>query len=377
MRILVALLAILWVSPAVAQTWVDLTEPTWSHHAVRAIEADTVTGHIYAGLAGGPNGSAEVWERSCDCVLATWTQIGGDSINGSWTDGNSVSTLLLHNGDLYAGLGYTISEVWRYRAGAWTQVGGNLIANSWSEARHEWAYEIVEWQGSLYVGLRNNASPHGGAVYRLHSDDTWSAIGKWDGVGGVYSMLETATHLYLGMDGKADSPNAAQVWSWDGAQWEQVGGEGINGSWSFGAETSLVESLIEFNGEIVATIGTATPDATHHVWSYDPVAKTWSEVGTEHVNWAGWHIMNDSLVVGGSLYVAGGGVPANGASAGVYRFDDPGYTQIGGDSVNGSWPTSYAGVDTQWVYRLHEYQSGFLAGLAGGGGGAQLWAHFP
>ena len=373
MRIIGLLFGLLWAPMAFAQTWADLTHPTWSHHAVRAIEVDETTGDIYAGLAGGPSGSAEVWRY--EPTACAWTLVGGDGLG--WNGFNSVSGLLLHSGDLYATLGYGGSRVYRLRNGSWSQVGGDLLANSWSPARHEWAYEVVEWQGSVYVGLRNNEEPHGGAVYRLMPDDTWAAIGKWDGVYGVYSMLPTANYLYLGMDGKSDTPDAAQVWRWDGSEWAQIGGEGINDSWSFGAKTSLVESLIEYNGTIVATLGYWPTEAAAMVWAFDPVTETWAALGSQANAWASYHIMNDSVVVGGALYVGGGGVPSAGAYAGVWRYDGPGYTLVGGNGVNGSWAHLYAGSDTQWPYRFHEFGAGFLVGLAGGNDGAQLWQYTP
>ena len=374
MRSLGLIITLLWTPAAIAQTWTDLTPPSWSHHAVRAIEVDEATGDVYVGLAGGPSGSAQVWKWECGCQDPSWSLVGGDQLG--WNGFNSVSGLLMHDGDLYATLGYGGSRVYRLRDGTWSQIGGDLIANSWSPARHEWAYEIVEWQGSVYVGLRNNEAPHGGAVYRLMPDDTWAAIGKWDGVYGVYSMLATADHLYLGMDGKPDTPDAAQVWRWDGSEWAQIGGESINGSWEF-AGASLVESLIEYDGSIVATLGYWPTEATHMVWAFDPVAETWAELGTQANAWSSWHIMNDSLVVDGTLYVGGGGVPAAGAYAGLWRYDGPGYTLVGGKGVNGSWPESYAGSSTQWTYRLHELGTGLLVGLAGGNDGAQLWQYKP
>ena len=65
------------------------------------------TRSIVAGLGTGTD-DAEVWQYNG----STWSQIGGDDVNGSWTAGTyeEVKVMSVYDGELYVGIGTTAGD---------------------------------------------------------------------------------------------------------------------------------------------------------------------------------------------------------------------------------------------------------------------------
>ena len=190
-------------------------------------------GNLYAGL-GATAGDAEVWRWNG----STWTQIGGDTLNSSWdaTSYEMVYSLTDDGTNLYAGLGNTAgdNEVWRWNGSAWTKIGGDGVNGSFTNT-HTIVQTLVYGNGKLYAGI--SAASNNAEVWSWDGS-TWTRFGggyinkSWGyfNLQDVETMTVSGDYLYAGT-GYTVAGNA-QVWRFDGNSWEIVGGQGLNGSWS-------------------------------------------------------------------------------------------------------------------------------------------------
>jgi hypothetical protein len=83
-------------------------------------------GQLHAGGKAGLSSDAEVWRFNG----ATWTQIGGDGLNGSGTtDYVSVYALYSQGGLLYVGMGDQSNDgdVWFWGGSTWAKIGGDSL----------------------------------------------------------------------------------------------------------------------------------------------------------------------------------------------------------------------------------------------------------
>ncbi|MEX2055088.1 MAG: LamG-like jellyroll fold domain-containing protein, partial [Candidatus Andersenbacteria bacterium] len=115
---------------------------------------------LYIGL-GTTTGIAEVWECSPGCTATSgWSMIGGDGVSGSWADGTyeSVMSLTIYNGELFAGLGtgQNDGEIWKFNGSSWSNVAtaGSL---GWPSQLEE-VNALQTYRGKLYAGTGLNSN---------------------------------------------------------------------------------------------------------------------------------------------------------------------------------------------------------------------------
>ena len=161
----------------------------------------------------------------------TWTIIGGQGVNGSW-DANTyetVTSLIGHGGELYAGLGSSSNdaEVWHWNGSTWEQIGGDSLNSGWTTGFEE-VNSLASYGGFLYAGLGNSA-------------------------------------------------NDAEVWRWNGSTWTKVGGDSLYSGWTTNFER--VTTLGVHAGKLYAGLGSSAGDA--EVWECANCDGTpsWSRVG--------------------------------------------------------------------------------------------------
>ena len=301
---------------------------------------------LYAGL-GATAGDAEVWSWNG----SAWTKIGGDTVNTSWDSSSyeMVYSLADDGTNLYAGLGNTAgdNEVWRWNGSAWTKIGGDAV-NSGFTNTHTHVNSMVYAGSTLYAGLTsatNNAevwSWNGSAWTRMgggYVNKSWGFLNLQD----VESMTVSGEYLYAGT-GNATAGNA-QVWQFDGASWQIVGGQGVNGSWPVNTYEAVM-SMTSMGGNLYAGLGTGAGDG--EVWRFN--GTTWTQIGGDSLN-SGWTTNYDevySLVsFGGNVYA---GLGNTATEAEVWRWNGSSWTKIGGDGVNTSWNTTYERVSSMAVY---------------------------
>ncbi len=278
---------------------------SWSRNAYDLVSSmTTYKGNLYVGLAISAN-EAEVWKWNG----STWSQVGGDSLNSGWATGyESVRSLTVHNGLLYAGIGdsaATDDEVWSWNDSSWTKVGGDSVNSSWTNTGGvpDYVENLISWGGDLYAGLSGAGS--GDAEIWKFNGATWSQIGG-DGVNSswpdatfenVASLTVYDGALYAGL---GLTTGDADIWKWNGATWAQIGGDGLNSSWSDTFET--VTSMAVYNGDLYAGVGIGIGDG--ELWKWN--GSVWSKVAGDSINggWQGTQIDNVHAltVYSGKLY---------------------------------------------------------------------------
>ncbi len=323
--------------------------------------------YLYAGL-GSSGGENEVWRT--DPVTVSWTQVGGDGIGGGFgsTTHTAIESLTANAGVIYAGItsnnGTRTSQVWALDGGSWTQLGGDYVNGSWGFRGVRTVETLVNANGKLYAGMGYNDA--GNALVWEYDGDTWRLIGgqgnnsSW--VPNAYEMLISGISykgdLYVGL---GVSANDAEVWKWNGTTWSQIGGDSLNGGWTTNFEE--VDSLAVVGDTLYAGLGASANDA--EVWAWN--GTDWTKIGGDSLN-GGW-TTNYERVTGLTVYenklYAGLGSSANDAE--VWRWDDGSWTKMGGDGVNDSWTTGYEQVEVLAT-------SGKLyAGLGTSSGDAEVW----
>jgi len=166
-------------------------------------------GKLFAGI-GNIAGSGTLWEWDG----SSWTKIGGDDVNGSWTTGayERVKTIAVYNGDLYVGLGASAGdgEVWRYRSGTWTKIGGASMNGGWNNTVEE-IESMSAYKGKFYVGtgLSQNAD---GLIWSWGNNaflqsDTTNFDNNWHHVVGTYD----GSNMKIYIDGNLDATTEANV----------------------------------------------------------------------------------------------------------------------------------------------------------------------
>ena len=344
---------------------------SWDENGKTVVRSTVASGSdVYVGLGLGI-GDAEVWHWDG----STWGQIGGDDLNGSWANQTfeDVHSLFLSGTTLYAGLGTTAgdAEVWSCNTAtdcaSWTKIGGDTVNNSWALNTFEAVFSLNAFGGTLYAGL--GASANDAEVWSWDGG-TWTKIGGdsinsgWTtGFESVRSLMNDGTNLYAGLgDGAAD----AEVWRWNGAAWTRIGGDGVNSSWATGDNIESVYSLDYFGGNLYAGTGSSTGDGD--VWRWNGAA--WTKIGGDGLN-SGWgtatYEVVGSLVNDGTNLYAGLG-SGNGDGE-VYRWDGTLWDKLGGDGVNSSWASAFGDA----VFAM-AYSDGVLyTGLFDSAGDAQFW----
>jgi hypothetical protein len=290
-------------------------------------------GELYAGLGSTAN-DAEVWKYNG----STWTKIGGDSINSGWTTNyEAVNVMAVWGGDLYAGLGISAqdAEVWRYNGTSWTKVGGDGVNSSWAAAGNiESVLSMTLYNGNLYAGLGTSAAD--ADIWRFNGT-SWTQVGG-DGLGSswsaayeeVYIMRVYANQLVVGLGNGTDD---AEVWNYNGTTWTKIGGDDVNGSWTSGTY-ERVRSMAIYNGKLYVGIGDTAGDG--EVWEWN--GTSWTQIGGDNLN-SGWNntieYVSSLIDYKGKLY-AGTGFTAN-ADAAMYSYGNNAFLSSTQSSQDTNW----------------------------------------
>ncbi len=315
---------------------------------------------LYASIYGGTLFTNEIWKYNG----TTWTQIGGDGLNGSWSGGNRQQTrsMVVYGSSLYATVGYGFSngtsqadanEVWRWDGTAWVKVGGGGVNGSWNIAR---AYHgtgiLFATANKLYYGSSVYDSYYYTAEVWSYDGTTWTKIGgnSWgsNGVNGswnasavhtsyfseVSSIGGDGSNIYIALWGNGQSAydGGVDVWKWDGTTWTRIGGGGLNGGWNAYAYSSAPQ--LKWDGtSLYVGISSVSDSGIPSVWKL--TNGTWSKwVGYTQLGYA--TSINDITFDGNDTYVSLGRGYAYGAAA-VWKNNGSSWTRIGGDGYGNSW----------------------------------------
>ncbi len=327
-------------------------------------------GYLYAGAASGADGGALVYQFDG----SRWRVVGGAGVNGSWpiSDYRQIMSMASYKGKLYVGTGNIASgaradgDIWEWDGSTWTKVAGDGARDSWNVPPVSHFGEVdsmASYDGYLYAGL--GAAATDGQVWR-YDGSTWEKIasgginGSWTNYAeNVHSMAVYGNNLYVGI---GRSTGDAEVWKWDGSSWSRVGGKGLNNSWDGGPiTTESVESLMPYNGKLYAGLGNTVGDGT--LWEFD--GTDWTKVAGDGVNgsWvSGQYEKVKSIVVyNGNLYVGLGSTTGDGE---VWQLSASGWTKIGGNGTNNSWPYTVDEISSFSPYKGKLYAgTGIGAGV--------------
>jgi hypothetical protein len=343
----------------------DTLNSSWDATIEYVLSMTFVGGNLYAGL-GTTAGDADIWRWNG----ATWTQIGGDAVNSSWAASTYEGAYSMTNdgSNVYVGLGATAgdNEVWQWNGATWTKIGGDALNSSFTNT-HVIVNHLTYANSTLYVGLNSASATASGQVWTYNG--SWSLVGgdyvnrSWGfrGLNSVAVMTVHGERLYAGT-GISTAGNA-MVWDFDGVAWNLVGGQGVNGSWA--ANTyETVTAMISLRGDLYVGLGISANDA--EVWRYS--GGTWTQIGGDSLN-SGWTTnfeeVNAMGVFNGQLAV-GLGNSANDAE--VWIWNGAAWTKIGGDSLNSGWTTNF-----ERVVSMANYNGQLYAGLGSSAGDAEVW----
>ncbi len=341
----------------------------------KTIVRSTVTDgtDVYAGLGLG-TGDAEVWKWTG----SAWSQIGGDAKNGSWADQQfeDVMSLAINGNILYAGLGSNVAgdaEVWSCDMSSnctdWTKIGGDGINSGWPISTYESVPAMTVMGGNLYAGLSVTAQD--AEVWRWNGA-TWTKVGG-DGVSSswaaalnieaVRSLTTDGTNVYAGL---GDTAQDAEVWSYNGATWTKIGGDGVSSSWAAAGNIESVYSLTHFGGNLYAGVGVTAGDGD--VWRWN--GGTWTQIGGDGLN-SGWAASTYEGVFsmandGTNLYAGVGNSNGDGE---VFRWNGATWTKIGGDGIN----SGFSANQGDGVYAMAYGNSTLYSGLYDAAGNGTLW----
>ena len=336
----------------------DYVNFSWGFRGLRSVEVLNVTGdYLYAGTGVATIGNAMVWQFDG----TTWTIIGGQGVNGSW-DANTyetVTSLIGHGGELYAGLGSSSNdaEVWHWNGSTWEQIGGDSLNSGWTTGFEE-VNSLASYGGFLYAGLGNSAND--AEVWRWNGS-TWTKVGGDSLYSGWTTNFERVTtlgvhagKLYAGLGSSAGDAEVWECANCDGTpSWSRVGGDGINSSWA-NSTYEQVDSMIVYAGFLYVGLGTSTDDA--EVWKYD--GSSWTLIGGDDIggSWSSgtYERVRTLAVYNGALYAGLGTTAGDGE---VWRYAGSLWAQAGGDNVNGSW-----GSTIEEVGAFSAYKGKFYAG---------------
>ena len=188
----------------------------WTNYVENVYSLAFYRGELFAGI-GRSTGDAELWKWNG----STWSKVGGDGVSGSWgtvPDQESIQSLIAYNDKLIVGLGDTAgdADVWQYDGSNWSQIGGDDINSSWSSGTFYYTKTLVVYNGDLYAGLGYATGQ--GEVWK-YSNGTWSRIGGSSLNGGWTNAIERIESfspykgkLYAGTG--YGTAKDAQIWSW-------------------------------------------------------------------------------------------------------------------------------------------------------------------
>lgn len=289
-----------WNGTTWTQVGGDALNTSWAINTYENVSSLVVyMDKLYAGLGNNANGDAEVWRcTGCEGGSPSWTKVAGDGINSGWAAGTfrEVPAMVQANGFLFAGLAGGSAgdaEVWRCSSScdggspAWTRVGGDGINSGWANTVYERVDSLAIYEGRVVAGLGSTAgdaevwlcsscegTPSWGGA-RIGGDDVSGSSGSTYGWADstfeqIYDMVTYNGYLYVGL---GISAGESELWRYDTGTWTKVGGDGLNSSWD--ATINYINSLAVYEGKLYAgTGGDTNSDAT--IWSFgnDSVAKS-------------------------------------------------------------------------------------------------------
>ncbi len=356
-----------WNGTAWSQIGGSYIKSSWGFQGVNDIHRMVVSsGKLYAGT-GSDAGEGIVEEFDG----TSWSVIGGNGINSSWTQNTieRVESMASFGGNLYVGLGTTTgdADVWKYDGASWSQVGGDALNSGWAASTYERVRALTVYNNVLYAGLGTST---GDAEVWGWNGSTWTKIGGDSlnsGFSGsyeeVYSMVSFGGNLYAGL---ASSTGDDEVWKWNGSTWTKVGGDGVNSSWDGTGNNihNYVYSMVIFDGKLVVSFGNGNTG----VWSFD--GTTWTKIGGHGVN-SSWNNSEQSArlaVYNGDLYA---GLGDTVGSATVWKYDGSSWTQVGGNGTNNSF-----NVNVDEIHALIVYQGKLYVSMGNSSGAdAMVWSY--
>jgi hypothetical protein len=347
----------------------------WPHDFERSKTLAVHDERLYAGLSKPGNAAPQVWRTDG----ARWERVGGRDVSPEWNSLKQVTAFASHDGALVAALDDTL---WSFGQSGWRRIGGHGLG--WPSGAYANAYALAVKGETLFVGM------HGGdaAVYAF-------ARGQWHKIAGggirnswsdaryqgIYELWpHTDGYLYAGL---VANPGPTAVYRYDGERWEKVGGDGVNGSWSFPGFTYAF-SFASHDGRLVVSMNRhpMIEDDFSSIWSFD--GRRWQPVGLGHVPtlWGEMHNYNAVASYRGLLLIGAGGIPAGNASVWAMREGRP--VLVGGRGVKGSWGSGERDVfewfdraNNDYVYRIVAWRGDLIVGFGDDPGSAELWRFRP
>jgi hypothetical protein len=327
---------------------------------------------LYVGLARPNQGAPQIWRFDG----AVWEKVGSAEIVPAWSRHSYVSALVSDGATLYAAIDDT---VWAHDARqGWRQIGGDGRAGSWTRGNFTNAYALALYRGRLVAGMSGGTEA---AVYSY-------GLGGWQKIAGAGDVRHTGVYelwshtdgfLYAGLIAR---PGPTAVMRYDGARWEKIGGDGVNGSWRNAGFTHAL-SFASLNGRLVVSMNRHPMVVGNFssVWSFD--GKAWQPVGLDHIPplWGHMHSYNAVAAYAGRLVIGAGGHPAGNAS--VWEIaDGTRPVMVGGHGLKGSWGGNEAWAlglssagNMDYVYRLVTWRGDLVAGFGDDPGSAAVWRY--
>lgn len=352
--------------------------PGWPEDFERSKALGVHGDHLYAGLSRPGAAAPQVWRSDG----RRWEIVGREDFIPAWSGHKQVTALASTGTALFAAIDDT---VWAYQPSRrWHCIGGAGAFGSWPAGAYANAYALAAHDGTLFVGM------HGGdaAVY-AYTGGRWEKIagsglrGSWSNARyrGVYELwVHTDGRLYAGL---VANPGPTAVYRYDGARWEKVGGDGINGSWTYPGLTYAF-SFASVGGQLVVSMNRMpmVHDDFSSIWAFD--GRGWNPVGLGHIPalWGAMQSYNAVASYRGLLLIGAGGIPAGNASLWTVRDGRP--EMIAGHGINGSWGKRERGIadwldpgNNEYVYRILEWRGDLIVGFGDDPGMAQLWRFRP
>lgn len=358
---------------------------SWGTFNLSSVESmTTVSGKLYAGTgydtgAATANGNAQVWEFDG----TSWSMIGGQGINNSWTYGHpsattatyrAITSMIGYNGTLVVGLGGSTNgdaEAWKWDGATWTKIGGDGTGSggqSWAAGTKRSVPSMTVIGSKLYAGLQGTAAGDG-ELWTCDLAATCTTTAGWTFVGGdatgaggqswnntmfeaVWSLTFRGTSVYVGLGSSAGD---AEVWTCNTgatctqtAGWTKLGGDALSSSWA-NSTYETVGSLTWYRGDLYAGLGASAGDA--EIWKWN---------GT---NWGGVAVAGDGLngtwtnglyervkamtSFNGDLIISLGDSAGEGE---VWKYDTSAWSRIGGDGSFSGWTNVVERVNALAVY---------------------------
>jgi hypothetical protein len=409
----------IWRYSGSGTTWTKVAgggaNSSWTNgHDIEAVFALASDGtFLYAGTgstaASQQYSDGDVW-RCTNCGTSpSWTQIGGTNNTSPYADINSgwgytattaayesVRSLIVMGGTLYAGLGdtvaanYTDAEIWRFNgSNDWTLVAGDGTPAAWANNVYEMVFTMATDGTTLYAGLGTSASDADvWACTDCGTAPSWSQIGGND-VHATKPNWNTNYDVIRGLayvDGKlfaglGDTAGEAEVWRYDTTLWTKVAGDGTgaNSTWdaSFTTPASTTNTkeyafLGTFGSQLIAGTGASAGDA--EVWSCTScgTAPAWTWTGGRDFNsWGAANLpyVTAMAVVNGNLYI---GTGTSNKQATIWQYNGSAWTQVGGGALNQS---STSWENYEYVMTLGEFQGDLYAGFGTTADDGDVWKY--